>query len=132
MLAWMSYIVVVSLLLGLAALAFERSARIRKKPTRWLWGTSWQLCLAAPIANGFQPTLTSKNRSANRPGQHDAASSQFGLPGIVDGDVVSILGLVIGALKECLIFGPGQHHQLLAAGRPNDLWCAHSFAPCVQ
>ena len=66
-----------------------------------------QLCLAAPVANGFQPTLTSKNCSTNLRGQHDAASGQFGLPGIVDGDVVGILGLVIGALKERLIFGPG-------------------------
>jgi hypothetical protein len=39
MLAWMSY-VIVSLLLSLAALALERSARVRQKPTRWQWGTS--------------------------------------------------------------------------------------------
>src|SRR6266851_573563 len=87
-----------------------------------------QLRLAAPVANGFQPTLTSKNRSANLRGQHDAASSQFGLPSIVNGDVVGILGLVIGALEESLIFGPGQHHQLFAAGRPNDLWCTHNLS----
>src|SRR5450432_3906094 len=50
-----------------------------------------QLCLASPVTNGFQPTLTSKNRSTNFRGQHDAASSQFGLPDIVDRDVVRIL-----------------------------------------
>src|SRR5260221_11240826 len=87
-----------------------------------------QLRLAAPVANGFQPTLPSKNRSTNLRGQYDAASRQFGLPSIVDGDVVSILGLVIGAIEECLIFGPGQHHQFFAAGRPNDLWCTHSLS----
>jgi hypothetical protein len=34
MLAWMSYVIVVSLLLSLAALAMERSARVWQKPTR--------------------------------------------------------------------------------------------------
>src|SRR5712664_1645528 len=87
-----------------------------------------QLRLAAPVTNGFQSTLTSKNRSTNLRGQHDAAGSQFGFPSIVDSDIVGILGLVIGAVEECLIFGPGQHHQLFAAGRPNDLWCAHSLS----
>jgi len=49
MLAWMSYIIVVSLLLGLAALALERSAQIRQKPTRWLWGTSMIASLLVPL-----------------------------------------------------------------------------------
>jgi bla regulator protein BlaR1 len=46
MLAWMSYVIVVSLLLSLAALALEHSARVRQKPTRWLWGTSM---IASPL-----------------------------------------------------------------------------------
>jgi hypothetical protein len=37
MLAWMSYVIAVSLMLSLAALALEHSARLRQKPTRWLW-----------------------------------------------------------------------------------------------
>jgi len=49
MLAWMSYVIVVSLLLGLAALALERSARIRQKPTRWLWGASMIASLLVPL-----------------------------------------------------------------------------------
>ena len=49
MLAWMSYVIVVSLLLGLAALALEHSARIRQKPTRWLWGTSMTASLLVPL-----------------------------------------------------------------------------------
>jgi bla regulator protein BlaR1 len=49
MLAWMSYVIVVSLLLGLAALALERSARIRQKPTRWLWGASMVASLLVPL-----------------------------------------------------------------------------------
>jgi bla regulator protein BlaR1 len=49
MLAWMSYVIVVSLFLGLAALALERSARIRHKPTRWLWGTSMIASLLVPL-----------------------------------------------------------------------------------
>jgi len=50
MLAWMSYVIVVSLLLGLAALALERSARLRHKPTRGLWGTSMMASLLVPLA----------------------------------------------------------------------------------
>jgi bla regulator protein blaR1 len=49
MLAWMSYVIVVSLLLGLAALALERSARIRQRPTRWLWGASMMASLLVPL-----------------------------------------------------------------------------------
>ena len=49
MLAWLSYVVVVSLLLGLAALALEGSARIRQRPTRWLWGTSMVASLLLPV-----------------------------------------------------------------------------------
>jgi bla regulator protein BlaR1 len=49
MLAWMSYVIVVSLLLGLAALALERSARIRQKPTRWPWGASMVASLLVPL-----------------------------------------------------------------------------------
>jgi len=49
MLAWMSYVIVVSLLLSLAALALEHSARIRQKPTRWLWGTSMTASLLVPL-----------------------------------------------------------------------------------
>jgi hypothetical protein len=49
MLAWMSYVIVVSLLLSLAALALERSARVRRKPTRWLWGTSMVASLLLPL-----------------------------------------------------------------------------------
>jgi beta-lactamase regulating signal transducer with metallopeptidase domain len=46
MLSWMLYSIVVSLLMGLAALAFERSAQIRQRPARWLWGT----CMVASLA----------------------------------------------------------------------------------
>jgi hypothetical protein len=49
MLAWMSYVIVVGLLLGLAALALERSARLQRKPTRWLWGSSMIASLLVPL-----------------------------------------------------------------------------------
>jgi hypothetical protein len=49
MLAWMSYVMVVSLLLGLAALALERSARSCRRPTRWSWGTSMMASLLLPL-----------------------------------------------------------------------------------
>jgi bla regulator protein blaR1 len=49
MLAWMSYVIMVSLLLGLAALALERSARPWQKPTRWLWASSMIASLLVPL-----------------------------------------------------------------------------------
>src|SRR4051794_25070429 len=52
MLSWMLYSIVVSLLLGLATLALERSAQIRRKPVRWLWG----MCMVASLAILFVPS----------------------------------------------------------------------------
>jgi beta-lactamase regulating signal transducer with metallopeptidase domain len=46
MLSWMLYSIVVSLLMGVAALVLERSAQIRRRPTRWLWGA----CIVASLA----------------------------------------------------------------------------------
>jgi hypothetical protein len=50
MLAWMIYVVAVTMLLGAAALAAERRARLRRTPTRWLW-------LLAIIASLLLPTI---------------------------------------------------------------------------
>src|SRR5689334_23726008 len=55
MLSWMLYSLVVSLLMGLAALALERSAQIRQRPTRWLWAT----CMVASLAIVFIPSRAS-------------------------------------------------------------------------
>jgi beta-lactamase regulating signal transducer with metallopeptidase domain len=55
MLSWMLYSIVVSLLMGLAALALERSAQIRQRPARWLWGT----CMVASLAILFVPSKAS-------------------------------------------------------------------------
>ena len=55
MLSWMLYSIVVSLLMGLAALALERSAQIRQRPARWLWGT----CMVASLAIPFIPSKVS-------------------------------------------------------------------------
>jgi beta-lactamase regulating signal transducer with metallopeptidase domain len=52
MLFWMLYSILVSLLMGLATLALERSARIRRRPARWLWGT----CMVASLAILFIPS----------------------------------------------------------------------------
>jgi beta-lactamase regulating signal transducer with metallopeptidase domain len=49
MLSWMLYAIVVSLLTGLAALAFERSAQVGRRSTRWLWGLSIVATLAIPF-----------------------------------------------------------------------------------
>jgi beta-lactamase regulating signal transducer with metallopeptidase domain len=55
MLSWMLYSIVVSLLMGLAALALERSAQIRQRPARWLWAA----CMVASLAIPFIPTKVS-------------------------------------------------------------------------
>jgi hypothetical protein len=49
MLAWMVYVLVVTLILGFAAFAAERSAQIRKAPTRWLWAGSICASLVLPV-----------------------------------------------------------------------------------
>src|SRR5579859_1484189 len=49
MAAWILYVLLVSLLLGLAALCFERAALLRKKGARWLWGASIVASLAVPF-----------------------------------------------------------------------------------
>jgi beta-lactamase regulating signal transducer with metallopeptidase domain len=51
MLSWMLYSIVVSMLLGLASLALERSAQIRQRPARWLWA----VCMVASLAIVFIP-----------------------------------------------------------------------------
>src|SRR5882672_8300156 len=55
MLSWMLYSIVVSLLMGLATLALERSAQIRQRPARWLWAT----CMVASLAIPFIPSKVS-------------------------------------------------------------------------
>src|SRR5580658_6526315 len=58
------------------------------------FGIQILLRLAAPLANGLQPTLASNDCSTNFRGQDDTAGRHFGLSGIVDYDVVGVLGLV--------------------------------------
>src|SRR4051794_3350480 len=55
MLSWMVYSIVVSLLMSLAALAFERSALIGRMPTRWLWAA----CMVASVTILFIPVKES-------------------------------------------------------------------------
>src|SRR3954469_4746300 len=55
MLSWMLYSIVVSLLMGLAALALEHSAQIRQRPARWLWAA----CMVASLAIPFIPSRVS-------------------------------------------------------------------------
>jgi bla regulator protein blaR1 len=49
MLSWMLYAIVVSLLIGFAALAFERSAQVRRRPARFLWGIGIIASLVIPF-----------------------------------------------------------------------------------
>ena len=74
-----------------------------------------QLRLVTPVADGFQPALTAKHRSADLRRQHDTASSQFILSGIVGGGIIGILGCIIGAAAESF-----------NVQRRSDLWDAMS------
>lgn len=67
MLSWILYCLVTSLLMGLAALALERSARIRQRPARWVWAA----CLVASLAIPFIPAGV----SVQIPQQTDAGRS---------------------------------------------------------
>src|SRR5579863_967263 len=49
MAAWILYVLMVSLLLGLAALSFEKAALLRKAGTRWLWVAGIVASLAVPF-----------------------------------------------------------------------------------
>ena len=50
MLAWMVYVIAVTLLLGAAAAAAEQAARLRRAPSRWFW-------MLAIIASLLLPTI---------------------------------------------------------------------------
>ena len=48
MLAWMIYVVLVTLLVGVAALAAEKAARLRLAPSRWIWMLAMAASLLIP------------------------------------------------------------------------------------
>ena len=48
MLAWMLYVILITLLLGAAALAAERAALLRRTRTRWIWALAILASLAIP------------------------------------------------------------------------------------
>src|SRR5262249_41913539 len=48
MLAWMLYVILITLLLGGAALASERAALLRRARTRWIWVLAILASLAIP------------------------------------------------------------------------------------
>lgn len=67
MLAWMLYVAMVTLLLSAAAFAAERTARLRRAPTRWIWILTIVTSLLLPTAiasvsiqipNVFTPTVS--------------------------------------------------------------------------
>src|SRR5215510_8877721 len=48
MLTWMTYVIFITLLLSGAAFAAERSARLRRARTRWIWVVTILASLAIP------------------------------------------------------------------------------------
>ena len=49
MLVWIVYVILVSIALSLAAFMLERTALLRRMPTRWVWTVSILACLLLPI-----------------------------------------------------------------------------------
>jgi bla regulator protein blaR1 len=69
MLSWMLYVIAVTVLVGLAGLAAERSARLRRASTRWIWALAIVLSLLIPTViasvsvqwpNVFTPSVSQK------------------------------------------------------------------------
>jgi beta-lactamase regulating signal transducer with metallopeptidase domain len=75
MLSWMLYAIVVSLLMGLAALALERSAQMRQRPARWLWAACMVASLAIPFIPSRVPVQIPETTHVN-----GAASSEIVAP----------------------------------------------------
>lgn len=82
MLAWMIYVVLVTLLFGVAALAAEKAARLRLAPSRWIWILAMASSLVIPtvivsvsvqVPTFFNPTSPS-NAIALRQVTSDALS----------------------------------------------------------
>jgi bla regulator protein blaR1 len=67
MFSWMLYSIVVSMLLGLAALALERSAQIRQRPARWFWGACMVASLAIVFIPASEPVQIPETTYADRP-----------------------------------------------------------------
>ena len=49
MLTWMLYVIAITLVLSGAALAAERSARLRRARTRWIWAVTIVASLGIPV-----------------------------------------------------------------------------------
>jgi bla regulator protein BlaR1 len=69
MLTWMFYVVVITLLLSGAALAGEHAARVRRRPSRWIWAATIVASLVIPtliasvsiqVPNLVAPTVSRK------------------------------------------------------------------------
>jgi len=65
MLIWILNVTAAGLLLGLAALAFERSARLRQMTTRWVWGLSMITSVLIPLAVTSTSVYSVAPRRAN-------------------------------------------------------------------
>ena len=60
--AWMAYSVVMALLLGLAAVALDRAARMYGLPSRWVWFSVLVGSVAAPVVAWFAGADTGSAR----------------------------------------------------------------------
>lgn len=100
MLSWMLYSIVVSLLMGLAALALERSAQIRQRPARWLWAASMIASLAIIFIPSETPVPTPATTQAGQATTPEVAPSQMLTPPPTRGIELSRLTLPISVADQ--------------------------------
>lgn len=60
MLKWMVYATLVALIAGLAAIAWERAARLCRYPSRWAWAAALALSVSIPLAHSLAPVAVSE------------------------------------------------------------------------
>jgi bla regulator protein BlaR1 len=95
MLAWMIYVVLVTLLVGVAALAAEKAARLRLAPSRWIW----MLAMAASL---LIPTVI-VSVSVQVPAFVSPAAS---------GRVIALRRVTSETLSPANWIGAGTHHAI--------------------
>ncbi|MDB6100760.1 MAG: Signal transducer regulating beta-lactamase production, contains metallopeptidase domain [Gammaproteobacteria bacterium] len=103
MLAWMIYVVLVTLLVGLAALAAEKAARLRLAPSRWIW-------ILAMVSSLLVPTMI-VSVSVQVPTFLSPASP---------GEAIALRQVTSGALSPTKWIGTGANRAL--SSRNLDAW----------
>ncbi len=149
MLGWMIYIIAVTLLLGVAALAVERALRLYGRPTRYAW-------VAVPLGAGLVPALVAVARSwlpsdgataaLLLPGGLSPAAWSASGPAVVRGDTEAALSLdltlgvvwlvVSGVLLAALVWSALRLRRERGSWAPGEVtgvpvWFSRDLGPAV-